>query len=169
MSSASLVASLSCSLQSNMDSPGHRLLRNMYECWVWCMIRTDRRQIQKSDAIVKRPAHYQSLSEGIDKGRALLVGSSLSPSPPERWDTARKRTLDWMDQCEDESTLDGSTSMGEPPSASPSPLPAYKQRRLSQKTSSQPPRIIRFPAFTLPSESRAATSERDDMSVRDGT
>ncbi|KAF1358857.1 hypothetical protein EJ07DRAFT_71396, partial [Lizonia empirigonia] len=38
--------------------------------------------IQKSDAIVKRPAHYQSLSEGIDKGRALLVGSSLSPSPP---------------------------------------------------------------------------------------
>ncbi|KAF1359296.1 hypothetical protein EJ07DRAFT_41692, partial [Lizonia empirigonia] len=38
--------------------------------------------IENSDAIVKRPAHYQSLSEGIDKGRALLVASSLSPSPP---------------------------------------------------------------------------------------
>ncbi|KAF1363094.1 hypothetical protein EJ07DRAFT_50813, partial [Lizonia empirigonia] len=38
--------------------------------------------IQKNDAIVKRPAHYQSLSEGIDKGRALLVGSSTSSPPP---------------------------------------------------------------------------------------
>ncbi|KZM26576.1 hypothetical protein ST47_g2217 [Ascochyta rabiei] len=124
--------------------------------------------IRTSEAIVKRPAHYQSLSEGISKGRATLVRSSLSPSPPERWDTAKKRTLDWVDACEDDSTLDESISIGRPLSPSTSPLPASKQRRVSNYTSprSQPTRD--FPTFVLPSESRPAMSERADMSTYDG-
>ncbi|KAF2633017.1 hypothetical protein BU25DRAFT_406286 [Macroventuria anomochaeta] len=105
--------------------------------------------IKTSEAIVKRPAHYQSLNEGISKGRAMLVRSSLSPSPPERNTT--KRTLDWIEACEDDSTLDGSMST--------SPLPASKRRALDYTSPRSNRNASPFPTFILPSESRPA-SER---------
>jgi hypothetical protein len=127
-------------------------------------------QVQTSAAVVKRPAHYQTLNEGISRGRVTLVRSSSSPSPPDRYSTtARKRTMEWL-EADDDSTLDGSIPANRQPSVSNSPTAMSKQIRTLDRSSPQPSRQSGpFPTFVLPSESRPALTARSDASTYEAT
>ncbi|KAF1840099.1 uncharacterized protein K460DRAFT_410710 [Cucurbitaria berberidis CBS 394.84] len=86
--------------------------------------------VEDRGPIVKRPSHYQSLSQGISEGRVRVIGaSSLSPPPP------------YMPGTSDREQTPDSLASGKMAKEMQEPPPSYQSRE-GWCLSATPPRII---------------------------